>query len=88
MKYSLIFTLLTISIGLVSPVQASSEKTFQPYLLAWAGQSLDSAVQSVKEKTGGRILSTKTVNANGKRVHKIKVLLPSGQVQVFHIDAN
>lgn len=51
------------------------------------GQSLNEAVRSVKKETGGRILSAKTINENGKRIHKIKVLLPSKKVRVFKINA-
>jgi len=50
-------------------------------------QSLNSAVRSVKKRTGGRILSAKTIVRNGQRFHKIKVLLPSGKVQTFKIKA-
>ena len=79
MKYSflatLIFTLVTF---LITPSFASAQ----------GNQNLNNAVQSVKQETGGRILSAKTVNKNGKRVHKIKVLLPSGKVQVFSVKAN
>jgi len=50
-------------------------------------QSLNDAVRSVKQRTGGRILSAKTVGKKGRRVHKIKVLLPSGKVQTFTINA-
>lgn len=48
-------------------------------------QSLDAAVQQVKQQTGGRILSAKTVNKNGKAVHHVKVLLPSGKVRIFKV---
>ena len=54
---------------------------------SYAGQSLNEAAQSVKERTGGRILSTKTVQSGGQRVYKIKVLLPSGKIQTFTINA-
>lgn len=57
------------------------------YSPAYAGQSLNDAAQSVKQRTGGRILSTKTVQSGSQRVHKIKVLLPSGKVQTFTVSA-
>ena len=50
-------------------------------------QNLNRAVKSIKEKTGGRILSAKTVKKNGQQIHKIKVLLPSGKVQTFRVTA-
>lgn len=50
-------------------------------------QSLSNAAESIKQQTGGRILSAKTVNKNGQQVHQIKVLMPSGKVQVFEVNA-
>ena len=49
--------------------------------------NLDQAVQQVKEQTGGRILSAKTKNNDGKQVHKIKVLLPNGKVRIIRVNA-
>lgn len=54
---------------------------------SYAGQSLSEAADSVKQRTGGRILSTKTTQSGGQRVYKIKVLLPSGKVQTFTVNA-
>lgn len=89
MKISLLPALFFIIFALTSPLNQVSAQPSHSYIqLAQSGQSLDTAVQSVKQKTGGRILSAKTVNKNGKRVHKIKVLLPSGKVQVFSVNAN
>ena len=48
---------------------------------------LDQAVQQVKQKTGGRILSAKTKNKDGRQVHKIKVLLPDGKVRIIRVNA-
>ena len=48
---------------------------------------LNEAVQQVQRETGGRVLSADTVNQNGRAVHRIKVLLPSGQVRVVTVDA-
>ena len=89
MKYSLLPALFFIIVAFISPLNQASAQPSHGYIqLAQSGQSLESAVQSIKQKTGGRILSTKTVNKNGKRAHKIKVLLPSGKVQVFRVNAN
>jgi len=50
-------------------------------------QSLDQAVQDIKQQTGGRTLSAKTVGPAGKQKHVIKVLLPSGKVRIFKVNA-
>ncbi|MCW8899419.1 MAG: hypothetical protein OQK75_08505 [Gammaproteobacteria bacterium] len=88
MKNSISPVIFFILISLMSAVSQANPQRPSPYIqLAQASQNLDSAVQSVKQQTGGRILSAKTINKNGLRVHKIKVLLPSGKVQVFSINA-
>ena len=92
MKYSILSALLFIFAGLLSSVSQANPQSRSslpsPFLLAQSNnQSLDSAVQSIKQQTGGRILSAKTVVKNGQRVHKIKVLLPSGKIQTFTVNA-
>ena len=49
-------------------------------------QSLNQAIQDVKQQTGGRILSAGTINKNDKHIHKIKVLLPNGKVRIIKIN--
>lgn len=51
------------------------------------GTSLNQAVQQVQRDTGGRVLSAETVGQGDRRVHRIKVLLPSGRVRVVTVDA-
>lgn len=92
MKQSILPTMIFILLAPLSSLShANTQSTphlFPSYIqLAQNGQSLDSAVQSIKQQTGGRILSAKTVNVNGARVYKIKVLLPSGKVQTFTVSA-
>jgi uncharacterized membrane protein YkoI len=58
-----------------------------PRLAAKQGMSLEQAVAKVQRDTQGRILTAETVNQNGRPVHRIKVLMPNGNVRVIHIDA-
>ncbi|QKQ25374.1 PepSY domain-containing protein [Candidatus Reidiella endopervernicosa] len=51
------------------------------------GASLDEAVEQVRERTGGRILSATTKKRNGDRIHRIKVLTPDRKVRVIRIPA-
>lgn len=74
MKYTFLAITLFLSASLISSP-------------TYAGQSLSEAAESVKQRTGGRILSTKTTQSGGQRVYKIKVLLPSGKVQTFTVSA-
>lgn len=87
MKSTLFPAALIIISGLLgSTIQASPSLSFPNIQLAQnTPQSLDEAVQTIKQQTGGRILSTKTVTQNGQQIYKIKVLLPSGKVQIFKV---
>lgn len=49
--------------------------------------TLDDAVNKVKKKTNGRILTAETVTEKGERMHRIKVLMPNGNVRVIYIKA-
>ena len=53
-----------------------------------SGESLNDAVRRVQRETGGRVLSAKTVRQDGHSVHRIKVLMPSGQVRVMEVKAS
>lgn len=87
MKQIILPLVLFIFVGLVSPLTQANPHSSSYIQLAQNDQGLNSAAQSIKEKTGGRILSTKTVTKKGQRIHKIKVLLPSGKVRVFSVNA-
>lgn len=69
------------------PVTASPAETFYG-LVASKGMSLDAAVRQVRQQTGGRILSAETITRDGKKMHRIKVLLPDGTVRVMMINAS
>jgi len=58
-----------------------------PQLAAKQGMTLEQAVAKVQRETKGRILTAETVNQNGQSVHRIKVLLPNGNVRVIHVNA-
>ena len=50
------------------------------------GMSLDQAIESVRRKTDGRIVSATTkVNKNGREVHHIKVLTKDGKVKTHKV---
>ena len=89
MKFIFLAITFFISSGFLSVISyASPSSTFSKIQIAQAGdKNLKSAVKSIKQRTGGRILSTKTVNKKGQIVYKIKVLLPSGRVKTFIIKA-
>jgi hypothetical protein len=75
--------------GMLSPVIQAAPSYAVPYIqMAENNQpTLNEATQSIKHKTGGRILSANTIEKDGQRFYEIKVLLPSGKVRIFRINA-
>ena len=51
------------------------------------GFSLDEAVSKIRSQSNGRILSAKTADNNGERIHQIRVLTKDGRVQRFEVKA-
>ncbi len=49
------------------------------------GMTLSEAVESVRSRTKGRIISADTKSKNGNEVHHIKVLTKDGKVKTFKI---
>lgn len=90
MKYSLLPVIIFLMSGIVSIESQASPSLLSHHIqLTQANnQGLNGAAQAIKQQTGGRILSAKTVGPKGHRVYKIKILLPSGKVQVFKVNAN
>jgi len=89
MKNTFVSIIIFILIGFIGPLSQADQLHFLPYIqLANSDEGLENAVQTIKNKTEGRILSAKTVDKNdGSRIYKIKVLLPSGKIKTFHVSA-
>ena len=49
------------------------------------GMSLSEAIESVRRKTGGRVVSAETRVQNGREVHHIKVLTKDGKVRTHKV---
>ncbi|MCG5535939.1 PepSY domain-containing protein [Ectothiorhodospira mobilis] len=49
--------------------------------------TLDEAVAQVQARTGGRVLSAETLDEEGQRVHRIRVLLQDQRVRDIRVDA-
>lgn len=93
MRNPVVLLLLSIAVlaGTVLPTTACAERPHREWQARRGsddrGMSLSEAVQQVQRDTGGRVLSAETVSQGGGRVHRIKVLLPSGRVRVVTVDA-
>jgi len=53
-----------------------------------SARSLDWAISRVRERIGARVLSAKTLEKEGTRVHQIRVITDRGRVRRFRIDAD
>jgi uncharacterized membrane protein YkoI len=49
------------------------------------GMTLSEAVESVRQRTDGRIVSAETKTKNGNEVHHIKVLTKDGKVKTYKV---
>ncbi len=49
--------------------------------------TLDEAVEQVRDDTKGQVLSAQTVTVAGRRIHRIKVLMPDGRVRIVQVPA-
>ncbi len=72
----------------LSPADGVLTTKFKPIVLAKSGLTLEQAAAKVKRQTGGRILSASESRKDGRKVYRIKVLLPSGNVRVVTVNAN
>jgi len=61
---------------------------FKPDLRATQsdGMTLSQAIESVRKRTGGRVVSAETKIQGGREVHHIKVLLPDGKVKTYKVN--
>ena len=81
--------LLGMQAALPSPATAQPRSAIPAAVLtAGGGVSLDQAAARIKRQTGGRILAATTVTKGGRRIHRIKVLLPSGEVRIYQVNAS
>lgn len=68
------------------PAVARDLDAAQPIVVADNdGMTLSEAVESVRQRTKGRIISAETKGKNGNEVHHIKVLTDDGKVKTFKI---
>jgi uncharacterized membrane protein YkoI len=56
-------------------------------LPALADVSRDQAAAMAQQETGGRVLSVDLADAGGRRVWRVKVVTPRGDVRVVMVDA-
>jgi uncharacterized membrane protein YkoI len=54
--------------------------------LAWADLSRDDAAALAKRTSGGRVLSIDKSESSGQPVWRVKVVTPSGDVRVIHVN--
>jgi len=50
------------------------------------GMSLSQAIESVRRKTGGKVVSAETRVQGGREVHHIKVLTKDGKVKTYKVN--
>jgi uncharacterized membrane protein YkoI len=66
------------------PVQFDREPLLR--VVQQNGMSLSEAIESVRNRTGGRIVSAETKIQGGREVHYIKVLTKDGKVRTHKVN--
>ena len=84
MRFLLIF-LAFLALTAVPAVAQDSDPEQRLQLADNDAMSLSEAVESVRQRTDGRIISAETKTRNGNEVHHIKVLTKDGKVKTFKI---
>ena len=82
------------AISLTVPVHAADSQhgrggadRGRPIVLAKGEMSLDAAVEMVRGRYGGKVISASTTSRGGKKVHVIKLLSDEGRVRTVRVDA-
>ena len=83
----IVVVILALVVGMVLtvPVQARGDK--EQAASEQQALSLDQAVSRVQKQSAGRVLAADAKAAKGGTVYRIKVLMPSGHVRIYHVDA-
>jgi len=92
-------TLLLLAAAAMFPLRASAfdlEENLKAQHVQYAGQpilvvqqdgmSLSQAIESVRKRTGGRVVSAETKVQGGREVHHIKVLTKDGKVKTHKVN--
>ncbi len=61
---------------------------FVGQVIARGGISLDEAVESVRDREGGRVISAETQEWDGQQVHNIRLLTKDGKVERIRINSS
>ena len=97
----LALTLMLLAAAAMLPLRASAfdleenlkaqhvQYTGEPLLVALKdGMSLSEAIESVRRRTGGRVVSAETKVQGGREVHHIKVLTKDGKVKTHRVNGS
>jgi len=69
------------------PLSVVADQQAQPnYYTKPAGMSLEQAADLVRRQTGGRVLSAKAANKNGRPGYEVRVLLDGKRVKQYYVD--
>lgn len=77
------FSLPLPALSEVSETDAYTESGWHYLLAALTGSD---AARMVERKTGGKVLAVSEEERDGKRVYRVKVLLPEGRIRTLFID--
>lgn len=83
-RLAIIFIFVALALGPLGAI--ADDHDARPIVVAQGGgKTLSEAVEQVRRKTGGRILSAETRVEGGREVHHIKVLTKDGKVKTHKV---
>ena len=83
---TLTLTLMLGGMMLSSPAEARRDKA-DKQASQQQGLSLEQAVARVQKKSKGKVLAADVKQKKDRTLYRIKVLMPSGHVRIYHVDA-
>jgi uncharacterized membrane protein YkoI len=88
MKLVLRTFILAISLAMLIPLAPTSAAERDHIILAQAALTAEDAAELVRARVGGRVLSVKPIQSDGRLVYRVKVLTRKGAIRIFYVDAN
>ena len=85
----LLGSVLCLTLALALPLEAGARQRAEPnyYAKPAGGITLEQAADTVRRRTGGRVLSASPVNKGGERGYNVRVLVDGKRVKQYYVDA-
>ena len=83
----LLWSVLVLSLSTAVQVSAGQQAEPQYYTKPAGGITLEQAADTVRRRTGGRVLSATPTGKGGERGYNVRVLVDGKRVKQYYVDA-